>query len=335
MSPRLLRRRQGPPLDVQAVPRRTRSASPSQVPTDRLRLTVLRRIDGLLAGDHAGLLPGHGSERGEARPYVPGDDPRHIDWAVTARTHVPHVRDTIADHELDVWLVVDSSASIGFGTGRWTKHDLAWASAGAFALLASDGGNRIGAVRTTPRVSGTATTAQQSSRPHMMPARSGSNHVGAVLAALRRPPIDGEVGDLPAALEMVNRTAKRRGMVVVVSDFLGSATWERPLRALGHRHEVVAIELVDPREIDLPDVGLISVVDPETGRRRLVDTARPRVRERYRRAAAERRAAVAAQLATAGTDHLTLRTDRDWVLDFVDFVASRRSRMLAMGDRHR
>ena len=107
---------------------------------------MVRRLDGLLAGDHAGLFPGHGTERGEARPYVPGDDPRHIDWAVTARTNDPHVRDTIADHELELWLVLDTSSSHAFGTGRSTKHELAWTAAGAFALLASRGGNRIGAV---------------------------------------------------------------------------------------------------------------------------------------------------------------------------------------------
>lgn len=324
---RRLGRRSGPPTRVQELPRRKRSASPSQVPTDRLRLTVLRRLDGLLAGDHAGLLPGHGTERGEARPYVPGDDPRYLDWAVTARTSEPHVRDTISDHELEMWLVVDSSASLAFGTGRWTKHQLAWASAGAFALLASDGGNRIGAVKTTPKPG--------SNRPEIIPARSGSAHVSGVLAALRRPPVDGELGDLPRTLDIVARTARRRGMVVVVSDFLGDTAWERPLRALGHRHEVVAIEVVDPREVSLPDVGLISVVDPETGRRRLVDTAKPRVRERYRDLAGLRRIEVADALGTCGADHLTLWTDRDWVLDLVEFVATRRTRLLALGDRHR
>lgn len=319
----MFRRRSGPPPDVQDIPLRRRATSPSQVPTDRLRLTVLRRLDGLLAGDHAGLLPGHGTERGEARPYVPGDDPRHIDWAVTARTHVPHVRDTIADHELELWLVVDTSSSLAFGTAAATKHDLAWASAGAFALLASDGGNRIGAVLTTPKPG--------SERPHVIPARSGANHLGTLLAALRRPPDDGVTGDLAAALGLVRRTARRRGMVVVVSDFLGPQTWERDLRALGDRHEVVAVEVLDPREIDLPDVGLISVVDPESGRRRLVDTARPGVREAYGRLAAERREAVAEALVSCGADHLPLRTDRDWVLDFVEFVATRRTRRLAAG----
>jgi uncharacterized protein (DUF58 family) len=132
---------------------------------------------------------------------------------------------------------------------------------------------------------------------------------------------------------MVQRMARRRGMVVVVSDFLGPENWVRQLRTLGHRHELVAVEVIDPREIDLPNVGLISVVDPETGKRRLIDTRNARTRDRYHEAAAARRAGVAAQLSRCGADHLTLRTDRDWVLDFVDFVSKRRARLLAAGRR--
>jgi uncharacterized protein (DUF58 family) len=286
-------------------------------------MTVLRRLDGLLSGDHAGLFPGHGTERGEARPYVPGDDPRHIDWAVTARTHDPHVRDTIADHELEVWLVLDTSSSLGFGTGLATKHEVAWSAAGAFALLASSGGNRVGAVRST--TDGPAT------RPQILPARSGSSHTGAVLAALYRAPVDGEAGDLSAAIDMVRRTARRRGLAVVISDFLGEPTWERSLRALSHRHELIGVEVVDPREVDLPDVGLISVVDPETGRRRLVDTSTSSVRRAYGELAVRRRADIAARLKSCGADHLTLRTDRDWVLDFVRFVSGRKARLMAAG----
>jgi uncharacterized protein (DUF58 family) len=283
----------------------------------------MRRLDGLLAGDHAGLFPGHGTERGEARPYVAGDDPRHIDWAVTARTPEPHVRDMIADHELDVWLVMDTSSSLGFGTARATKHELAWSVAGAFALLASGGGNRVGAIRSTKD--------QGKARPRMFPARGGSAHVGAVLAALYREPVDGDAGDLGTAIELVARAARRRGMAVVISDFLGSNGWERPLRSLSHRHEVIAVEVGDPREFDLPDVGLIAVVDPETGRRRLIDTARIDVRRRYDELAAERRAELTSRLKSCGVDHLALRTDRDWVLDFVRFVSSRKARLLAAG----
>jgi uncharacterized protein (DUF58 family) len=288
-----------------------------------LRITVLRRLDGLLAGDYAGLFPGHGTEYGEARPYVPGDDPRHIDWAVTARTDEPHVRDTIADHELELWIVLDTSSSLAFGTGLASKHEMAWSAAGAFALLASSGGNRVGAVRSTPLGA--------QNRPQLLPARGGARHIGTVLTALHREPRDGQEGDFAGAVDMVRRAARRRGMVVVVSDFLGPQDWFRPLRALGHRHELVAVEVVDPREVDLPNVGLISVVDPETGKRRLVDTAKTVTRDRYNEVAVARRADLAARLAECGADHLTLRTDRDWVLDFVNFVSMRKARLLAAG----
>jgi uncharacterized protein (DUF58 family) len=319
----MLFKRPGPPKGVEPIPRTSRLTSPSQIPIERLRLTVLRRLNGLLAGDHAGLFPGHGTERGEARPYVPGDDPRHIDWAVTARTDEPHVRDMVADHELDVWVILDSSSSLGFGTGRATKHEVAWSVAGAFALLASNTGNRVGAVRSTNQ--------HGRSRPLLMPARGGSVHVGGVLAALHKEPEDGDAGDLAGAIDLVGRAARRRGMAVIISDFLGSPTWERSLRALSHRHEVIAAEVVDPREIDLPDVGLIAVVDPETGRRRLVDTSQAGVRERYGVVAQRRRADLASRLKTCGADHLVLRTDRDWVLDFVRFVSGRKARLMSAG----
>lgn len=316
-------RRSGAPAGVQPLPRVSRLTSPSQVPVERLRLTVLRRLNGLLAGDHAGLFPGHGTERGEARPYVPGDDPRHLDWAVTARTQEPYVRDMVADHELDVWIVLDSSSSLGFGTALATKHEVAWSVAGAFALLASDGGNRVGAVRTT--------TEAGRSRPLAMPARGGSAHVGAVLAALNKEPEEGDTGDLAGSIDLVSRTARRRGMAVVISDFLGEPRWEKPLRALSQRHEVIAIEVLDPRELDLPDVGLISVVDPETGHRRMVDTSRLDIRRKYGEVARQRREETSNRFRSCGVDHLHVRTDRDWVVDFVRFVSGRKARLVAAG----
>ena len=316
-------RRSRPPSGVQPIPKSSRVTPPADVPLERLRLTVMQRLDGLLAGDHAGLFPGHGTERGEARPYVPGDDPRHIDWAVTARNHEPHVRDMIADHELDVWLVLDSSSSLGFGTALATKHEVGWSAAGAFALLASTGGNRVGGIRTTPEGS--------RKRPTLIPARGGSNHTGALLSKLRRSPRDGERGDLAGAIDLVGRVARRRGMAVVVSDFLGERSWEKPLRGLAQRHEVIAVEVVDPREVEMPDVGLISVIDPETGRRRLVDTADQGVRVAYEGLARERRAEVASLLKQCGADHLVLQTDSDWVLDFVRFVSSRKARLMSAG----
>lgn len=304
------------------LPRPSGVVSPTRARMGGLQLTVLRRLDGLLSGDHAGLLPGAGSEPGEARPYVAGDDPRHIDWAVTARTNDPHVRDTIADHELELWLVVDGSSSLAFGTGRTSKHEMAWAAAGAFALLAAKGGNRVGAVTT-------------GSERRVVPARSGSTHLGALLAAIDRRPVDDDPGDLPGAIDLLRRVTGRRGMVVVVSDFLGDPDWERPLRALAHSHEVIAVEVMDRREVELPDVGLIAVTDPETGRRRLLDTGDEGIRERYASLAVDRRADLQRRLASLGADQLTLTTDRDWVLDLVRFVASRRARLASAGRTHR
>ena len=306
-----------------ALPDRTQArtvAHPSQVPVSALQLTVLKRLDVLLQGDHGGLLPGHGSDSGEARPYVAGDDPRRIDWPVTARTTQTHVRDTIADHELELWLVVDTSASLAFGTSEHTKAEVAWAAAGAFALLASRGGNRVAAV-----TAGGHRT--------IVPARSVRDHVGGLLARLRRPAEDGDGDGLAPALTAVRRLAPRRGMVVVVSDFLEPEGWAAPLRLLTAKHDVVAVEVVDQRELELPDVGLLTVVDPESGRRRFVDTARHRVRERYAEAAAKQRATIDRTLAGAGADHLVLRTDHDWVVDLVRFVGSRKARRLAAGGR--
>lgn len=315
----MFRRRARPPSGVQPIPHREKS--PSQVPLDRLRLTVMQRLDGLLAGDYGGLFPGHGTERGEARPYVPGDDPRHIDWAVTARHHEPHVRDMIADHELDVWLVLDTSSSLGFGTADTTKHEVAWSVAGAFALLASTGGNRVGAVTTT--------NAPGTSRRRVFPARGGSAHIATVVNGLRTPPVDGDPGDLAGGIELVARAAPRRGMVVVISDFLGDEIWEEPMRRLASRHEVIAVEVIDRRELEVPDVGLVAVVDPETGARRLLDTSREAVRLNYADLAAQQRGELTAIFRRIHVDHLTVRTDGDWVLEFVRFVSGRKMRLIS------
>jgi uncharacterized protein (DUF58 family) len=279
----------------------------------RLELTVGRRLDGLLHGDHRGLVPGHGSEAGDARPYVAGDDVRRIDWNVTARAQVPHVRETIADRELETWLVVDRSASLEFGTAACTKADLAVAGAAAVAHLASRGGNRVGAV-----IVG-------SDGAVGLPARSGRDHLRAVLHRIvTSRPGDGPA-DLAPALRRLTRPGHRRGLVVLVSDLLAPEGWERALRATAARHEVLAVEVVDPRELDLPAVGELSLVDPETGRARQVRTS-PQLRRRYAAAAADQREAIAATLRSVGADHLQLRTDRDWVLDLVRFVQMRRMR---------
>jgi len=284
----------------------------------RLELSVTRRLDGMLQGDYQGLLPGPGSEPGEARLYTPGDDVRRIDWNLTARTASTHVRMPIADRELETWVVADLSASLEFGTAHCEKRDLAVAAVGAIGHLTARVGNRIGAL------------VVQHGRPLRIPARPGRNHLLGLLHRVATTPRAGDrqagSTDLGAALAEVDRLARRRGMVVVVSDFLSATEWERPLRVLATRHDALCVEVVDPRELDLPDVGYLSLVDPETGETTEVQTSRADLRARYAAAAAAERQAIAAAMRRAGADHLVLRTDRDWLLDLVRFVDRRRRR---------
>jgi uncharacterized protein (DUF58 family) len=282
----------------------------------QLQLIITRRLDGLLQGDYLGLVPGHGSEAGESRVYVEGDDVRRIDWNVTARTTVPHVRDLIADRELETWALVDCSASLDFGTALCEKRDLALAAVAAIGFLTARTGNRMGAVIVRPDGS------------VRVPARSGRQAMMALLHTMAtRPRADGGgATDLTAALEGMMRPPRRRGLTVVVSDFLAPPGWERPLRALSSRHQVLAVEVIDPRELELPDVGYLTLVDPETGRRREIQTAQASLRHRYAEAAAAQRAAIARSIRSAGASHLVLRTDRDWLRDIVGFVLMARRR---------
>lgn len=281
----------------------------------RLQLMVTRKLDGLLQGDYAGLLPGPGSEAGESREYRPGDDVRRMDWPVTARTTTPHVRRTVADRELETWLAVDMSASLDFGTGRWLKRDVAVAAVAALAHLTVRGGNRIGAVVGT---GGPGTMLR-------LPARSGRKEAQGLLRAVAGAEIRPGRSDLGVLVDMLNRPPRRRGVAVVISDFLAPPQqWGRPLRKLRVRHDVLAVEVVDPRELELPDVGVLPVVDPESGELHEVQTADPGLRRRYAEAAAAQRGAIAAELRAAGAAHLRLRTDRDWLLDMVRFVAAQR-----------
>ena len=281
----------------------------------RLELIVTRRLDGLLQGDHLGLVPGPGSEYAEAREYQPGDDVRRMDWNVTARTDTPHVRDVVADRELETWVLVDASASMDFGTGEMEKRDLAVAAVGAVGFLTAGLGNRLGAF------------VMHRGRTRRLPARTGRAHLLGVLRTLltadRTPPGDAAVSLASAANEL-RHCALRRGLVVVVSDFLDESEWEAPMRRLAARHQVLAVEVVDPRELELPDVGLLTLVDPETGRRREVSTANRRLRQRYAHAAAAQRDAVRDGLRRAGVSHLRLRTDSDWLRDLVRHVAAQR-----------
>ncbi|TCP50850.1 uncharacterized protein DUF58 [Tamaricihabitans halophyticus] len=280
-----------------------------------LELDVRRRLDGLLQGNHLGLVPGPGSEPGEARPYQPGDDVRRMDWAVTARTTEPHIRETVADRELETWIVADLSASLDFGTALCEKRDLVVCAVAAIAHLTRGGGNRIGALISTGE------------RLVRVPPRGGIAHTRGLvrkIAEMPRAP-EGTRGDLAAAVEQLRRPPRRRGLAVVLSDFLGDPAWQRPLRALSARHELIGVEVVDPRDVELPDVGTVVLADPESGKQREVH-ASPLLRKEFAAAAAEHRSVVAAGLRRAGAGHLVLRTDADWIADIVRFVVRRKRR---------
>jgi uncharacterized protein (DUF58 family) len=277
-----------------------------------LELTINRRLDGVLHGNHRGLTPGHGSEPGESRPYQPGDDVRRIDWNVTARTNETHVREQIADHDLTAWLVVDASASMQFGTVPNDKAQTAMAAAACVGFLTARHRNRLGAVLVAgPDV-------------HAMPPRAGQNQVRAILSTLAAPPDSEGAGAsaLDGALERVGTLAQRRGFVAVISDFAGDA-WEAPFGRLGVRHDLLAITVDDPREHELPPIGLVQMVDPATGdvREVRVTTA---VQERFAEAAADRVERRVTAFRRAGAEAIALDTDGDWLTSIVRHVERRR-----------
>jgi uncharacterized protein (DUF58 family) len=285
----------------------------------RAELAVTRRIHGLREGDHLALLAGNGVEAGDARLYEPGDDVRRIDWTVTARTGTPHVRDAVAERELDVMALVDLSGSLDFGTAGGRKVELALAVLAGVGSLASRGHDRFGAVLLTGQ------------GPIAVPARSGRTHLASLLARAEAIAPTGSA-DLPMGIERLDRLSRRRGLAVVISDFLGPTNWERSLGRLARRHDTLAIELADPRELRLPDVGFLTVVDAETGRRREIDTSRPDIRALFAARAAERATTISDAITRAGASHLRLTTDRDWVGPLVQFL-DRRQRMRMQGRR--
>lgn len=280
----------------------------------RLELLVTRRLDGLLHGPHQGLRPGTGSEPAESRIYQPGDDVRLMDWSVTARTLVPHVRTLLHEHEVDTWLVFDLSPRLDFGTAAHTKLELAVVGGAAVGLLAARARNRVGALLATP------------GGLRILPPRLGRGHVlGLLRRAVEAVPPDG-AGSTPLAqtLQALHGVARRRSAVTVISDLLDCGAWQVPLRHSACRHQVQVVEVVDPVELRLPDVGLVRLADPATGRVREIHSGNRRLRERYAAAAANQRAQVAEALREVRAARLRLRTDRDWLTDLVHAIEGRR-----------
>ncbi|WP_203694547.1 DUF58 domain-containing protein [Catellatospora coxensis] len=315
----------------------------------RLQLLVNRRLDGLLQGDYLGLLPGPGSEAGESREYRAGDDVRRMDWPVTARTTVPHVRLTVADRELETWLAVDLSPSLDFGTARMLKRDLVLAATAAMTHLTVRGGNRVGAVINA----GGPELVRRPARPGRREAQGLLRTVARLIdeggaaraTAPGRPPgarwrgrqrgVPQHPADsLAPLIEALNSPPRRRGLAVVISDFLDPPErWAWPLRKLAARHEVLAVEVLDPCELELPAAGVLELRDPETGAVHEVQTGDRDLRRRYAQAAARQRELIADAVRTAGARQVRLRTDSDWLLDLVRFVAAQRHRRTRGGSR--
>jgi uncharacterized protein (DUF58 family) len=279
-----------------------------------LEFTITRRLDGILHGNYQGITPGHGSEPGESRRYEPGDDVRRMDWAVTARTRELHVRDQIADRDLEGWLVVDTSAAMQWGTTSNSKSQIALAAAATIGFLTARNQNRLGAVL----VAG----------PHLrtMPPRPGKDHVRGVLRAIADSPASHGQGrsDLAAAINRVASISKRRGFVAVIADFHGVA-WRTALGGLTHRHDVLAVQISDRREADIPPIGLTTFEDPATGATREVMVT-PAVQAAFAERAAAEQATRLQMLRGAGADVLELRTDADWLGQVINHVQRRRQR---------
>lgn len=282
----------------------------------RLDWQVIRRLDGLLQGDYRSLFYGYGVDFADLREYQPEDDIRYIDWNVTARLNAPYVRQYVEDREITAWFLLDLSPSMDFGAAQSEKRAVLTDFVAVLARLLTRHGNRVGAVFYTSRIERT------------IPARGGRIQALRLIHELLRQPRQPRAAftDLKPLIEGGLYAFKKRSLVFVVSDFLSAPGWERPLKLLNQRHEVVAVRVWDPREMELPDVGLIVMEDSETGEQLYVDTHDKKFRSRFREAAQRREAALNQVFRHAGVDVLSLSTEGDLVRAIMRLAALRRQR---------
>lgn len=282
----------------------------------RLDWQVIRRLDGLLQGDYRSLFYGYGVDFADLREYQPEDDIRYIDWNVTARMDAPYVRQYVEDRELTAWFLLDLSPSMDFGSAENLKRKVLLDVVTTLARLLTRHGNRVGAFFYGIRVERT------------LPAQSGRRHLlRLVHDLLRQPPLQkAPFTDLAPLLTAALNSVKQRSLIFIVSDFLCVPGWERALTLLSRRHEVIAIRLWDPREMELPDIGPILMEDAETGEQLYVDTHDKGFRQRFREAALRREAALNDVFRRAGVDQLSLSTEDDLTRAIVRFATLRKQR---------
>ncbi|NDP43360.1 MAG: DUF58 domain-containing protein [Aromatoleum sp.] len=289
----------------------------------RLEWTVIRRLDGVLHGDYRTLFRGYGLDLADLREYVYSDDVRHIDWNVTARLQTPYVREYNEEREVAAWFLLDLSPSVEFGSQPLRKRGVSTEFVTVLARILTRHGNRVGALL------------YGNSVDTVIPARSGRRQVLHLLHRMltRPPPANAATTDLSDLLRTAYRVAPRRSLMFVVSDFISAPGWAEPLAHLAQRHDVVAVRLYDPMEMEMPDLGLLLVQDAETGEQLFVDTHDRGFRERFADAAQKREAELRSAFRAAGVDALELSTDDDLVdaiLRFAD-LRKRRSQLAAGG----
>jgi len=288
----------------------------------RLEWTVIRRLDGLLQGDYRTLFRAFGLDLADLREYQLHDDVRHIDWNVTARLQTPYVREFHADREVTAWFLLDLSGSVDFGSGNVRKRALSTELTAVLGRLLTRHGNRVGAILYSDKIDG------------VVPAGAGRRHVLQILDRMMKPaaPAARKETNLGDLMEKAQSAIKRRSVIFVVSDFISTPGWARGLALLARRHEIVAVRLYDPLEMELPDLGLIVMQDAETGEQLFVDTHDARFRRQFAEAALRREAALRAALSEAGVDCLELATDDDLVDALMRFTVLRKRRsQLAAG----
>jgi uncharacterized protein (DUF58 family) len=288
----------------------------------RSRWPVLRRLGFHPGGDERSAFRGTGLEYSDVREYQAGDDPRTIEWNITARSDRPYVRESLPDRGLDAWLLVDITRSLDWGTARCLKRHLALEFSAVVGQLLIGRGNRVGALLFDDRVRS------------IIPPSAGRTALLQLIARMERTaetPADGPT-DLGRALKEAGRLIRRPSLMVLISDFLAPGGWQQPLSSLAIRHEVIAVWITDPREAEIPDVGVVTFEDPESGQQLLVDTRSAPLRARFQDAAEEQRATIRADLVRARAAVAEMSTDAELVPQLVRFIKQReaqRGRRLA------
>ncbi|MBI4675274.1 MAG: DUF58 domain-containing protein [Chloroflexi bacterium] len=282
----------------------------------RLDWTVIRRLDGILQGEYRSLFTGTGLDLAEIREYTTEDDIRYMDWNVTARMGTPYVRQYHEDREINAWFLLDLSPSVDFGTVNALKRDYLIEFVGVMARLLTRHGNRVGAIFYGSHVD------------KVIPAAGGKLQVLRLINDLQKEPKlrRAPFTSLSTLLNAANNFVRRRSLMFIVSDFISAPGWEVPLRLLTQRHEVLSVRLWDPREVELPDIGMVVVEDAETGEQLFVDTHDKKFRQRFQQAAQKREQDINTAFKRAGVDVLSLSTEDDLVKAILRFANLRKER---------